>query len=130
MKDIEGQISLFDVLGQSDKPDTDIQSYLKEAIMHGTGFANGKKRVCELYQQEMSSQERAYAIKKKYGIGGAGWPLEGYGLHGYNSYHNGLTIEWKDESGNHEKLFKWNEVEKVIHRLVDIGEYYQECKKE
>ena len=48
MKDIEGQISLFDMLGQSDKPDTDIQSYLKEAIMHGTGFVGGKERVYKL----------------------------------------------------------------------------------
>lgn len=123
MKDIEGQISLFDTFGQSDKPDTDIQSYLKEAIMHGTGFVGGKKRVCELYQKEMQPSERATAIKEEYGIGGAGWPLEGYGLHGYNSYHNGLTIEWIDETGNHEKLFKWSEVEKVIHGLVVEGQY-------
>lgn len=80
MKDIAGQISLFDMFGQSDKPDIDIQSYLKEAIMHGTGFVGGKERVYKLYQQEMQPQERAYAIKKEYGIGGAGWPLEGYGL--------------------------------------------------
>lgn len=80
MKDIAGQISLFDMFGQSDKPDIDIQSYLKEAIMHGTGFVGGKERVYKLYQQEMQPQERAYAIKKEYGIGGAGWPLEGYDL--------------------------------------------------
>ena len=125
MKYIVGQISLFDMLGQSDAPGVDTQSYLKEAIMHGTGFANGKKRVYELYQQEISPKERTYAIKKEYGIGGSGWPINGYGLHGYNSLNNGLTIEWIDESGNHEKLFGWNDVEKVIHRLVDNGEYYK-----
>ena len=125
MIDIEGQMSIFDMLCQSYNPYTDIQSYLKEAIKHGTGFANGKKRVYELYQQEISSQERAYAIKKEYGIGGSGWPMNGYGLCGYNSFHNGLTIEWIDELGKHEKLFGWNDVEKVIHRLVNSGEYYK-----
>ena len=125
MKDIAGQISLFDTIGQSDKSGVDDQTYLKEAIMYGTGFVNGKKRVYELYQQEMSTKERTYAIKKEYGIGGSGWPINGYGLHGYNSFNNGLTIEWADESGNHEKLFDWNDVEKVIHRVIDSGEYYK-----
>lgn len=101
MKDIEGQISLFDIFNQSDNPDIDIiQSYLTEAIMHGTGFKNGKKRVYEFYQKNMTSSERAAAIKEEYGLGGAGWPIEGYGLHGYDSFHNGLTIEWLDEVGS------------------------------
>lgn len=125
MKDIEGQISLFDIFNQPDNLNIDIiQSYLTEAIMHGTGFENGKKRVYEFYQKNMTPSERAAAIKKEYGLGGAGWPIEGYGLHGYDSFHNGLTIKWRDELGNHKKLFKWNEVEKVIHRLVNHGDYY------
>lgn len=129
MINIEGQMSLFDMFDQADKPDTDIQSYLKEAIMHGTGFVGGKERVYKLYQQEMSPQERAYAIKKEYGLGGAGWPLEGYGLHGYDTFHNGLTIEYRNNKGEHTKLYGWNEVEKAIHRLVDSGEYYKPKKR-
>lgn len=77
MKDISGQMSIFDFLDkpQVDNPQEDnMGKYLKEAIMHGTGFVGGKERVYKLYQQEMTSKERAYAIKKEYGIGGAGWP--------------------------------------------------------
>ncbi|MGN0348214.1 MAG: hypothetical protein ACI4DR_01625 [Roseburia sp.] len=125
MKDIAGQISLFDMLGQSDKSDVDVQSYLKEAIMSGTCFVNGKKRVYELYQKNMTPSERARAIKEEYGLGGAGWPLDEYGLHGYDSFHNGLTIEWRDETGDHKKTFNWNEVERVIRSLVESGEYYK-----
>ena len=125
MKDISGQISLFDTFGQSDKTNTDIQSYLKEAIMRGTGFENGVKRVYGLYQKNMAPSERVQDIKKLYGIGGAGWPIEGYGLRGYNSLNNGITVEWRDEIGEHEKTFTWNEVERAIQGLVKSGDYYK-----
>ena len=125
MKDISGQISLFDTFGQSDKTNTDIQSYLKEAIMRGTGFENGNKRVYELYRKNTEPSERVQAIKKLYGIGGAGWPIEGYGLRGYNSLNNGITVEWRDETGDHEKTFNWNDVEHTIQGLVKSGDYYK-----
>ena len=121
-----GQISLFD---EPTQPEKNIDDYLKEAIIHGTGFVDGKKRVYELYQKNITVSERIHEIKKEYGIGGAGWPLEGYGLHGYNTFGKGITIEWRDEKGNHEKKFDWKDVEKVIHRLVDSGEYYKEKKR-
>jgi sialic acid synthase SpsE len=62
-------MSLFDLI----KPQTDnTEECLKETIMHGTGFDNGKKRVYELYQKSMSPSDRANAIKKEYGLSGAG----------------------------------------------------------
>ena len=128
MKDIDGQISLFDILNPQ-KASHPIEEYLKEAIMRGTGFSRGKERVYELYHKDMTQSERAEKIKKEYGICGAGWPIEGYGLHGYDTYHGGFRIEWRDEIGDHEKLYNWNEVEKVIHSLVDSGEYYKPKKR-
>lgn len=125
-------MSIFDFLDKPkvDNPQEDnMGKYLKEAIMHGTGFVGGKERVYKLYQQEMTSKERAYAIKKEYGIGGAGWPIDGCGLHGYMSDAKGIKIEWIDEAGNHEKLFNWDDVERVIYSLVETGEYYKPKKR-
>lgn len=94
--------------------------------MRGSGFVDGKKRIYELYQKEMAASERVKRIKSEYGLGGAGWPLEGYGLHGYDTYHGGgFHIEWIDETGDHDKVFTWNEVEKMIHKLVESGKYYK-----
>lgn len=77
----------------------------------------------------MTASDRTKAIKEEYGLGGAGWPLEGLGLHGYDTYHGGLRIEWRDATGEHEKVFQWKQVEEIIHRLVNSGQYYQPPKK-
>ena len=134
-KAMEGQISLFDLLGGTLQPVTQMQvtdmteTYLEEAVMRSSGL-EGKKRIYELYQKDMSASERAKAIKDGYGIGGAGWPIDDYGLHGYDSYHGGgFHIEWRDETGEHDKVFTWSQVEQMIHKLVDSGKYYQPPKK-
>lgn len=127
----EGQISLFEMLGNviMPVPVADMtETYFEEAVLYGSGYTDGKKRIYELYQKDMSVSERTKAIKSEYGIGGAGWFVDGYGVHGYDTYHGGYRIEWSDEAGDHDKVFDWNHVEKVIHRLVDSGKYYQPPK--
>lgn len=119
----EGQISLFDSIVESSVKTVD--DYAEEAIMRGTGFTNGKKRVYEMYQRDMTKSDRADAIKKEYGLGGAGWPLEGYGLHGYDSfYRRGLRLKFRDELGEHVEIVPWKRVEQIIQRLVESGKYY------
>ena len=61
--------------------------YVKEILMRGTGFVGGKGRVCEIYQTEIDAGTRAKRIKAEYGQGGASWPLDGLGLHGYDTVH-------------------------------------------
>lgn len=122
-----GQLSLFDMIEQ---PSKDVaEKYLEEVVLRGTGFVHGKKRVYQFYQETMTATERAQRIKKEYGLGGAGWPLDGYGLHGYDTYSNGIKIQYRTELGEHEKIFAWKQVEEVIHRLVDSGQYYEPPKK-
>ena len=117
----DGQMSLSDFLEQ---PTVDkVAQYLEEAILYGTGFTGGKKRVEQLYQENMTTSERCSAIKKEYGIGGCGWPLDGYGLQGYNTFNDGLTIYWRDENGFNKQIFSWNHVENVIHQLVSKRKY-------
>lgn len=119
----DNQMSIFDLVYET--REKSIDDYAEEAILHGTGFVGGKKRVHELYQKDMASSDRAKQIKKEYGTGGAGWSLEGYGLHGYDSYHaGGLRIQYRDADGEHEHIISWKKVEEIIHHLVLRGKYF------
>ena len=52
--------------------------------------------MCEIYRTEIDAGTRAKRIKAEYGQGGASWPLDGLGLHGYDTFHgSGLRIQWK-----------------------------------
>ncbi len=98
--------------------------YVVEVILRGSGFANGKGRIAIIYQNESVPSERAKLIKKEYGLGGAGWPIDGYGLHGYNTFKNqGIGIKWRDEEGEKEGYVSWAVVEQEIGALILTGVY-------
>lgn len=100
--------------------------YVVEALMNGSGFQGGKQRIYELYHEISGAEERAGRIKKEYGQGGAGWPIEGYGLHGYDTFQSkGIRMQWRDEEGEKEGYLSWNAVEKEIGALILTGQYYQ-----
>ena len=126
------QASLFEFTGTSHtylnpKRENIIpHEYVVEALLHGSGFQDGKKRIYEFYQNIPGAKERAGRIKKEYGQGGAGWPLEGYGLHGYDTFQSkGIRMQWRDEEGEKEGYLGWNAVEKEIGALILTGQYYQ-----
>ncbi|MEG0722064.1 MAG: helicase, partial [Lachnospiraceae bacterium] len=101
--------------------------FVRQTLLRGTGFVNGMSRVCKIYQNEIDAGTRARRIKKEYGQGGAGWPIEGYGLHGYDSFHaQGLRFQWRDEEGEKEGYISWGTVEKEIGVLIMTGEYQPE----
>lgn len=101
------------------------EEYIKTVVLRGTGFVGGKKRVCQIMQSEFVKSERVKKIKAEYGTGGAGWPLEGYGLHGYDTFQaKGIRFQWRDEEGEKEGYANWNTIEQVISALVLTGEYY------
>ena len=101
--------------------------YVKEILMRGTGFVGGKGRVGEIYQTEIDAGTRAKRIKAEYGQGGASWPLDGLGLHGYDTFYgSGLRIQWRDEEGEVEGYVSWKNVEKEIGVLILTGEYQPE----
>lgn len=98
--------------------------YIIETLMKGSGFEGGKKRIYEMYQSLHSQKERVTALKKEYGIGGHGWPLEGYGLHGYDYDGKGIKLSWRTEAGEHKGTISWSSVEKYIGILIANGDYY------
>src|SRR5574344_1337904 len=101
--------------------------YVKQTLLRGSGFENGRTRICKIYETEIDAGTRARLVKKEYGQGGAGWPLEGYGLHGYDTFHSqGLRFQWRDEEGEKEGYISWKTVEKEIGVLIMTGEYQPE----
>lgn len=99
--------------------------YVKEALMHGSGFEHGKRRIYAMFQDISDPGERAKAIRREYGQGGAGWPLEGDGLHGYDSFHaKGLRFEWREGGIEKESYMNWKAVERELGALIMTGEYY------
>ncbi|MDF2907780.1 MAG: methylase, partial [Herbinix sp.] len=98
--------------------------YVVEVILRGSGFANGKGRIATIYQNESVPSERAKLIKKEYGLGGAGWPIDGYGLHGYDTFKNqGIRFKWRDEEGEKEGYVSWAVIEREIGALILTGSY-------
>ena len=101
--------------------------YVKEVLLKGTGFVGGKGRVCEIYHTEIDAGTRAKRIKAEYGTGGAGWPVDGLGLHGYDTYHgNGIRFQWRDEEGEVEGYVSWRDIEKELSAMILTGEYQPE----
>ncbi|MBQ7266165.1 MAG: nucleotidyltransferase domain-containing protein [Firmicutes bacterium] len=95
------------------------------SILEGTGFENGKHRVAELYDKNLTNKERAEVIKKEYGIGGRynGNNIPN-ALVGTQSDSKGLQIEWNDANRQRvNKLLTWSQVEKIISELVEKDAY-------
>ncbi len=101
--------------------------YIVEVLKRGTGFQGGKHRVASIYQNVNEPSKRAKLIKEEYGLGGASWPIEEYGLYGYDSFKsNGLRLRWRDEEGDKEGYVSWSSVEREIGALILTSEYTQE----
>ena len=98
--------------------------YIKQVILRGTGFEGGFDGVVQIFQNEMEAAKRTALIKKEYGIGGASWPVDGIGLHGYDTYGSqGIRFQWRDEQGEAEGTLSWSSVEQEIGTLILTGEY-------
>ena len=98
--------------------------YVKEVVLRGTGFVGGRGRVCKIFETEIDAGTRAKRIKAEYGIGGSGWPIEGLGLHGYDTFKgHGIRFQWRDEEGEVEGYVSWRDIEKEISALILTGEY-------
>ena len=114
------------------KPKTELvipHDYIREVLLRGSGFSHGKRRIYGIFDSISDPEERVKRIKKEYGQGGAGWPIDGYGLHGYDTFHGkGLRFQWRDEEGEKEGYLNWNAVERELSVLIMTGEYYQPPK--
>ena len=99
--------------------------YVKQVLMRGGVFSGSKKRIYAMFQDISDPGERVKAIRREYGQGGAGWPLEGDGLHGYDTFHaKGLRFQWREGGTEIEGYMNWKAVERELGALIMTGEYY------
>lgn len=106
------------------KADTVPNEYKRQVLLRGTGFAGGINRIRDIYMNEMDRDKRVKLIKSEYGLGGASWPIDGMGLHGYDTYGSqGIRFQWRDEEGEAEASLSWKDIEQEIGALILTGEY-------
>ena len=99
--------------------------YITQMLMRGSGYEHGKRRIYAMFQDISDPGERVKAIRKEYGQGGAGWPLEGDGLHGYDSFSaKGLRFQWREGGMEKEGYVNWKAIERELGALIMTGEYY------
>ena len=99
--------------------------YVKQVLMRGGVFSGSKKRIYAMFQDISDPGERVKAIRKEYGQGGAGWPLEGDGLHGYDTFASkGLRFQWREAGTEKEGYMNWKAIERELGALIMTGEYY------
>ena len=99
--------------------------YVKQVLMRGGVFSGSKKRIYAMFQDISDPGERVKAIRWEYGQGGAGWPLKGDGLHGYDTFHaKGLRFQWREGGTEKEGYMNWKAVERELGALIMTGEYY------
>lgn len=101
--------------------------YVREVLLKGSGFMGGRGRICKIFETEIDAGTRAKRIKAEYGIGGSGWPIDGLGLHGYDTFKgHGIRFQWRDEEGEVEGYVSWKDIEREIAALILTGEYQPE----
>ena len=112
-------------LSMAPKRETTIShEHVVTALQRGPGIVGGKLRIVDLMNSEMDPHVRAMQIKQEYGIGGAGWHVDGFGVHGYDTHSgNGLRIQWRDEEGEKEGYLSWTGVEREIGALILENSY-------
>ena len=99
--------------------------YVKQVLMRGGVFSGSKKRIYAMFQDISDPGERVKAIRWEYGQGGAGWPLKGDGLHGYDSFSaKGLRFQWREGGTEKEGYMNWKAIERELGALIMTGEYY------
>ena len=95
----------------------------REAILHGSGFAGGKKRIIDFFASEYDDKKRIEFLKNEYGVGG--WTTD-YGCVDHNA--GGLDFSYKEEYKQANKYAKlvhsgWPMVAKEIEYLIQRGIY-------
>lgn len=128
MVQLAGQMSIFDFL--TDEPVQQLyllDSIIKEQILRGSGFVDGKKRIYRFFSEKHSTKEKSQFLNNEYGLGG--WTL----IYNHNriGFHNhdakGISLEFYEEiEGEKEVHMPWNRVSLIIDELIESGEYFQE----
>lgn len=97
-----------------------------EAVLHGSGFAGGKKRIIDFFEIESELSKRAAYLKQEYGTGG--WSTE-WGI--VDCGPSGLDFRYNEPQKMHEvrtSHLGWPMVAKEIEKLIQRGLYIADVR--
>lgn len=117
--DVQNQTSAFSIS----------QQIIDDTLCKGSGFSQGKMRIYEQFEKNLSSKENAEFLKNEYGVGGGS---HAGGHDGYSTWHDakGFSIT-KGYDDNRPKVFlNWKQVATRIYQLIRMDRYLNSKEKE
>ena len=106
-------------------PQAEIEHELRTS---GSGFAQGKQRIMELFQTQPDRNLRAKALAKEYGIGGHSHSYLD-GRSGFITY-NSSGMEFSLHSTREPFKLKWAAIEQYIDLMIQSGRYLTDEERE
>ena len=106
-------------------PQAEIEHELRTS---GSGFAQGKQRIMELFQTQPDRNLRAKALAKEYGIGGHSHSYLD-GRSGFITY-NSSGMEFSLHSAREPFKLKWAAIEQYIDLMIQSGRYLTDEERE
>ena len=117
------QLDIFSCL----EPQTEqtVFNPIEEFAKHGSGFANGKKRIIAFFAENENLTDRANFLKKEYGVGGFGMPCEKpFIVHGGNSDAKCCSCQYYNENMENVKVnISYSELERTIALMIEENRY-------
>lgn len=103
------------------------QEMIDNVLKEGSGFEEGKFRICEFLSRGLSSKENADFLKQEYGIGG-----RSADSNGISEDHNtkGIKLYVGYEDNRPEMLLKWSQIEKRIRELISYNRYFNSKERD
>lgn len=105
------------------------QEIIDAILANGSGFSEGKMRVYEQFEKNLSAKENADFLKNEYGWGGSYPVIIGAGI---DESHDGKGITITKGIGKEKPhiTLSWSQVEKRIGELIRMDRYLNPKEKE
>ncbi|MEE0061421.1 MAG: YodL domain-containing protein, partial [Acutalibacteraceae bacterium] len=117
--DVQNQASAFSIS----------QQIIDDTLCRGSGFSQGKMRIYEQFEKNLSSKENAEFLKNEYGVGGGS---HAGGHDGYSTWHDakGLSITKGYDDKRPEVFLNWKQVATRIYQLIRMDRFLNPKEKE
>lgn len=99
-----------------------VEDIFKQVLRKGSNIVDGKYRIREFYDRQISGSERSSLLKEEYGVGGYGGP----NFHTVMYDHKGISIYYEKDKP---KVYSWKVVEKEIGHLITNDDYLTNDQK-
>lgn len=105
------------------------QEIIDAVLANGSGFSEGKMRIYEQFEKNLSAKENADFLKNEYGWGGSYPVIIGAGI---DESHDGKGITITKGIGKEKPhiTLSWSQVEKRIGELIRMDRYLNPKEKE